>query len=124
MSVRLLCVIALVTPCMAASPLDNRPAFSNGDQPPDRAAACSELRAMSAGLEPQDERIDLAIEGDLLQVRTDGALWYLVMCADVKVMCVTYQSNAMKAGDRVLFRGGYTRLDENHVVLDPCLANR
>lgn len=79
---------------------------------------------MSAGLEPQDERIDLAIEGDLLQVRTDGALWYLVMCADVKVMCVTYQSNDMKAGDRVLFRGGYTRLDENHVVLDPCLANR
>jgi hypothetical protein len=45
------------------------------------------------------------------------------MCSDVRVMCVTYQGNDMKAGDRVLFKGGYKRLDENHAVLDPCLAN-
>jgi hypothetical protein len=47
----------------------------------------------------------------------------MAMCQDVQVMCVTYQSNGMKAGDRVLFRGAYTRLDENHVVLGPCLAD-
>jgi hypothetical protein len=29
----------------------------------------------------------------------------------------------MKVGDTVLFRGGYKRLDANHAVLDPCLAN-
>ena len=29
----------------------------------------------------------------------------------------------MKVGDTVLFRGGYKRLDANHAVLDPRLAN-
>ncbi len=37
-------------------------------------------------------------------------------------MCVTYQSNDMKVGDAVEMRGAYRRLDANHVVLDPCLA--
>jgi hypothetical protein len=48
------------------------------------------------------------------------------MCAspDVRVLCVTYQSNDMKRGDAVLFRGGYSRIDEDHVALDPCLASR
>lgn len=78
---------------------------------------------MSAGLEPSETRIDLAVEGRLTLVRTDGVLWYLVMCSDVRVMCVTYQGNDMKAGDRVAFKGGYKRLDANHAVLDPCLAN-
>ncbi len=32
-------------------------------------------------------------------VRSDGALWYLVVCSDVRVMCVTYQSNDMQVGD-------------------------
>jgi hypothetical protein len=62
--------------------------------------------------------------GALTAVRTDGALWYLTMCSDVRVMCVTYQSNDMKPGDRVVLKGGYARLDPNHVMLDPCLANR
>jgi hypothetical protein len=119
-----LCALALlVSPCWAAGVLDNRPAFSAGDQPPERAAACEEVRSMSAGLAAPDFRIDLAVIGALTLVKTDGALWYLVMCPDLHIMCVTYQSNDMKVGDRVLFRGGYTRLDDNHVVLDPCLAN-
>ena len=37
-------------------------------------------------------------------------------------MCVTYQSNDMKAGDAVEMRGAYRRLDTNHGVLDPYLA--
>ncbi|MEN3377183.1 MAG: hypothetical protein V7604_2538, partial [Hyphomicrobiales bacterium] len=40
------------------------------------------------------------------------------------VMCLAYQSSDLKVGDRVLFRGAYSRLDENHVVLGPCLADR
>ena len=30
---------------------------------------------------------------------------------------------AFSAGDRVVFKGGYKRLDENVAVLDPCMAN-
>jgi len=30
---------------------------------------------------------------------------------------------AARKRDRVAFKGGYKRLDENHAVLDPCLAN-
>ena len=78
---------------------------------------------MAEGLEPSEIRIDLAIAGKLTLVKGDGALWYLVMCSDLRVMCVTYELNDMKVGDTVLFRGGYKRLDANHAVLDPCLAN-
>jgi len=120
----LLALVLAASPCLAASPLDNRPAFSLGDQPPERIAECPELRAMAEGLEPHEYRIDLALNGILTLVRGDGALWYLVMCRDLRVMCVTYQSNDMKVGDRVIFRGAYKRLDENHAVLDPCLATR
>ena len=108
---------------MSGERLTGRPAFSAAEQPPERAAACEELRAMAQGLVPSEIRIDLAIAGRLTLVKTDGALWYLVMCSDVRVMCVTYQGNDMKVGDRVVFKGGYKRLDENHAVLDPCLAN-
>ena len=119
---RILCTLVLLSPtCLNA--LENRPAFSPAEQPPERPAACEDVRAMAAGLEPTEARIDLEIVGKLTLVKTDGALWYLVMCADLRIMCVTYQSNDMKIGDRVLFRGGYKRLDENHAVLDPCLAN-
>lgn len=39
-------------------------------------------------------------------------------------MCVTYDDNGMKLGERVTLRGGYSRQDEHHGVLDPCLASR
>jgi hypothetical protein len=111
------------SPCLAAGILDNRPAFSESNQPAKRPAACEELRRMSAGLKSPD-RIDLAIAGQLTAIRSDGTYWYMEMCRDLYVMCLAYQSNNLKAGDRVLFRGAYTRLDENHVVLGPCLADR
>jgi hypothetical protein len=38
-------------------------------------------------------------------------------------MCITYQGNGMKVGDPIVMKGGYRRLDKNHAVLDPCLAN-
>jgi hypothetical protein len=120
---RILCTLALLSsPCLAAA-LENRPAFSPAEQPPERSAVCEEVRAMAAGLTPSEIRIDLAIVGNLTLVKTDGALWYLVMCQELRIMCVTYESNNMKIGDQVLFRGGYKRLDENHAVLDPCLAH-
>lgn len=100
----------------------NRPAFSQGDQPAQQVARCEELRAQAEGVDFPGFRVDLSLAGTLTLVRTDGALWYFVLCSDMRVMCVAYQENEMKAGDRVTVKGGYRRLDLNHVVLDPCLA--
>jgi hypothetical protein len=105
--------------------LANRPAFSRAEEPAAASAACDQIRAMAEGLTQPDFRIDLSVEGALTAVRTDGALWYLVACnlPDVRVMCVAYQSNDMKPGDKVVLKGAYRRLDANHIVLDPCLAS-
>jgi hypothetical protein len=103
--------------------LENRPAFSLGDQPPKRVAQCHEVRPMSENLPDPGFRIDLSAAGNLTLVRTDGALWYLVICQDVRIMCVTYEQNGMKVGDVVRMQGAYQRVDPNHILLDPCLAN-
>lgn len=116
--------LLLLTQLVADDPFKDRPAFSLGDLPAQGAASCDTIRAMSAGLSMPDDRIDLTLKGALTTVRTDGALWYLLMCGDVRVLCVTYESNDMKAGDEVIVKGGYKRLDDNHIMLDPCLANR
>ena len=112
--------------CIAADEdvFKNRPAFSLGDQPAIAPAQCHEIRKMSDGLPRFEGRIDFSSEGTLTLVKSDGVLWYLVMCSDVRVMCVTYESNDMKAGDRVVFKGGYNRMDANHALLDPCLAHK
>jgi len=118
-------VAALVVAQLAAGDdiFKDRPAFSWGDQPAESSAECQNVRRMSAGLPKTDQRIDLSITGELTMVRTGGALWYLLMCQDLRVLCVTYEQNGKKAGDRVTFKGGYNRLDDNHVMLDPYLAS-
>jgi len=121
---RLLCGLLLV-PIPAHAQDDifaNRPAFSRAEVPAKASAHCEELRAMAEGVPDGTDRIDLSVTGRLTLVKTDGALWYLVVCSDLRVMCVTYQSNDMKVGDAVEMRGAYRRLDRNHAVLDPCLA--
>lgn len=102
----------------------NRPAFSAAEQPARASAHCDEIRTQSAEMSEPEDRIDLSMVGELTLVKTDGALWYLLMCRDVRVLCVTYESNDMKAGDRVVMKGAYSRRDENHIMLDPCLAHR
>lgn len=59
-------------------------------------------------------------------VHFNGVLALLVMCEPpgVEVMCVTYSTNGLEPGDTVLFAGGYTRIAEKRIVLDPCLASR
>lgn len=117
-------LILLVSPAAAEDIFASRPAFSAPDQPAKTFATCDQVGPMSEGLPVMDERIDLSVVGELTLVKTDGALWYLVMCSDVRIMCVTYQSNGMQVGERVFMKGGYRRLDERHAVLDPCLASR
>jgi hypothetical protein len=67
----------------------------------------------------------MAIAGTISLIRTDGALWYIAVCADpgVRVLCVTYGAGDLKVGDRAVLRGGYNRQDMRHVLLDPCLAS-
>jgi hypothetical protein len=115
-------IAAFAAPSAAQDVLADRPAFSLGDHPARSIAQCHEVRAMSEGLPDPGFRIDLSATGKLTLVKTDGALWYLVICQDVRIMCVTYESNAMKVGDVVKMQGAYQRLDANHIVLDPCLA--
>lgn len=105
--------------------LAKRPAFSLGDQPAAAIAACKEVRPMSAGLDYPGYRVDLSVIGEITSIRTDGVLWYITVCnlPDVRLMCVTYKSNDMKVGDRVNIKGGYNRVDANHIMLDPCMAN-
>jgi len=127
-------LVATIVLCLAASGpsiaagdvFAGRPAFSEAEQPVQRPAECSDVRRMADGLPVLDYRIDLSAIGSLMAVRTDGVLWYLVLCSspDIRIMCVTYESNGMAVGDRVIVKGGYRRLDANHVQLDPCLANR
>ena len=127
-------IVATIVLCLAASGpsiaagdiFAGRPAFSEAEQPVQRPAECSDVRRMADGLPVLDYRIDLSAIGSLMAVQTDGVLWYLVLCSspDIRIMCVTYESNGMAVGDRVIVKGGYRRLDANHVQLDPCLANR
>jgi hypothetical protein len=105
---------------------DERPAFSMAEYPAKKWARCSEIRSMSEGLEEPEYRIDLSVFAELGLVTTDGTLWYLGVCGapdEVKVLCVTYQPNGMRVGDKVYVKGGYKRAGPNHILLDPCLAD-
>ena len=119
--------LALATPAPLRAQEDDffahRPAFSRGDQPAREYARCEDVRVQAEGVDDPGFRVDLSVVGKLTLVKTDGVLWYLVVCSDLRVMCVAYQRNDMKVGDRVTVKGGYRRLDPNHAVLDPCLAN-
>ncbi|HEY5794566.1 MAG TPA: hypothetical protein VIU82_06095 [Bosea sp. (in: a-proteobacteria)] len=101
-----------------------RPAFSQPEQPV-RPATCEDITAQLPDSVPRDSRVDMAIAGDVTLIQTDGALWYVAVCADpgVRVLCVTYGANDLKLGDKVVLRGGYSRQDRRHVLLDPCLAS-
>ena len=127
-AVRLIALLSALTVHSARADdlFANRPAFSRAEEPAASSARCDQIRAMAEGLDAPDFRIDLSVEGQLTAVQSDGVLWYLIACnlPDVRVMCVTYQRNDMKAGDNVVFKGAYRRIDTHHVVLDPCLADR
>ena len=100
--------------------------FRPGEAYADVPASCDTVGHWVDRAPTVDARITMAIRGKLSAVETDGALAYLIMCAEggVQVMCVTYQTNGMTPGDTVLFGGGYARVGEKQVMLDPCLANR
>lgn len=105
--------------CDPASP------FRAGEAYPDELATCATLVHWAERAPKTDNRITLGIEGKLTGVHSDGVMAYLLMCepAAVQVMCVTYSTNGHVPGDVVILGGGYSRVDDHHVMLDPCLAS-
>lgn len=101
------------------------PGIAEAERPARRSAECGDLRANLANLPDLDRRVDLWVAGKLTAMQTDGALWYVSLCLapDIKVLCVTYQPNDLKIGDRIFARGAYMRPDNDHIMLDPCLAS-
>ena len=101
-----------------------RPAFSRPEQPGE-PASCTDIAKQLPDSVPPDTRVDMAIAGPVSLIRTDGALWYVAVCAEpgVRVLCVTYSADGLKLGDRAILRGGFNRQDRLHILLDPCLAS-
>ncbi len=102
----------------------DRPAFSLPEQP-GKPASCESIAAQLPDSIPADSGVYMAIAGTVSLVRTDGALWYVAVCAEpgVRVLCVTYGAGDLKPGDKAVLRGGYNRQDKRHVLLDPCQAS-
>lgn len=101
--------------------------FADPDMQPDHQAQCHEVRELTKGRETGATRVDFSVTGPLALVHFDGTLAYLGLCGtppEPKVLCVTYQTNDMKVGDVVTVAGGYSRPNEDFIVLDPCLAQR
>lgn len=98
--------------------------FRKGEAYADEPATCETIGDWIDRVPDYDGRLTMAIRGALSAVETDGTLAYLVMCdaPGVRVLCVTYSTNDMQPGDVVLFGGGYAPVDENRIMLDPCLA--
>ena len=103
-----------------------RPGLADAEREPASLATCETLQRSLAGFRPPGHRVDLWVTGPLTLVHTDGVLWYLAICSapGIRVMCVTYNDNGLRVGDRVTLRGAFRPQDERHVVLDPCLATR
>lgn len=100
--------------------------FMIGEAYPEVAATCETINYWINHSPEIGGRISFAIEGQLVAAEWDGALAYLVMCEapNVQVMCVTYSKDGRDVGDTVLFGGGYARVGDHQIMLDPCLASK
>lgn len=106
--------------CDPASP------FREGEGVADKAATCEDIATWADRAPKTDARISLSIRGKLSAVHWTGVIAYLVMCDEktMEVVCVTYETNDMRAGEEVSFAGGYSRRSEKQIFMDPCLASR
>lgn len=122
----------LTTAILASSPAAVAAEWERSDSPyrmgeayPDVPATCETAKYWIDHAPQTDDRVSFAITGKLVQIEWDGVLAYLIMCEEsgVQVMCVTYSKDGREVGDTVLFGGGYSRIDERRIMLDPCLAS-
>jgi hypothetical protein len=115
-----------VGPLWAEDCCDPAGPFRSGEAYAEGPATCETIGHWIERVPEADRRITLTVRGALSAVESDGVLAYLIMCPEpgVQVMCVAYSTNGMQPGDVVMFGGGYARVGENQVMLDPCLASR
>ena len=85
-------------------------------------ATCETLPDWVDRVPAYDGRLSMVVEGTVTEAHWDGVLAYLVICApeEIQVMCVTYEPTPV--GTPVQFAGGYARVGERQVMLDPCLT--
>jgi hypothetical protein len=126
---RALVVLATLLPSTPALPAEQWQApdspFMLGEAYPDKSATCETVKHWIDKAPQIDARVTFAIEGRLVAAEWDGALAYLVMCegSGIQVMCVTYSKDGRDVGNKMLFGGGYSRVGERRILLDPCLAS-
>lgn len=99
--------------------------FTLGEAFPETPATCESVKHWAGKAPNIDDRVSFAIAGKLVAVEWDGTLAYLIMCPEsaIQVMCVTYSKEGRRVGDSVTFTGGYNRVGERAIMLDPCLAS-
>jgi hypothetical protein len=119
-------LLLMPLPLQASDCCDPESPFREGEGYADQPATCENIAYWADKAPDTNDRISLAIKGKLSSVASTGALAYLVMCdaPGLQVLCVTYETNGMRAGEEVTFAGGYERRGEKRVVMDPCLASR
>jgi hypothetical protein len=119
-------LLSVVSTLRAENCCDPKGPFTLGEEYPEEPATCETIKYWADRAPRTEDRISLGITGKLKAVKFDGTLAYLLMCEPpgVQVMCVTYSTNGLEAGDVVLFGGGYRRVGERQIMLDPCLASR
>jgi len=111
---------------IASDCCDPESPFREGEGWADKPATCEDIAHWADRAPKTDARISLSIKGKLTEVHWTGAIAYLVMCdPDVmQVVCVTYETNDMRAGEEVSFGGGFFRRGDKQIFMDPCLAFR
>jgi hypothetical protein len=119
-------LILMPTRVGATDCCDPKSPFREGEGWAEKAASCETIAYWADRAPTTSARFSLAIRGKLSAVTSDSALAYLVMCdpPGLQVICVTYQTNGMTAGEVVEFGGGYQRTNAKQIVMDPCLASR
>jgi hypothetical protein len=109
----------------AADCCDPDSPFRPGEEWSNKPANCETIVGWADRAPQTNDRISLAIKGKLIAVEKTDVVTYLTMCDPkrMKVTCVTYDPEGMRAGDRVVFGGGFERAGPHHVVMDPCMAS-
>jgi len=97
---------------------------THGQPLPSFSATCENVRENADRLNPSSgELAVIEVTGELLLAQSNGALSYMGMCSSPapKVLCVTYELDDHRVGDRVTIAGSYTRNSPDFITLDPCL---
>lgn len=90
-------------------------------------AECNEVRAkLDALAKPTDGYFNIQVVGAVQAVgRGEGAA-FLGLCGPPapRILCVTYELDAWKVGDRVMVTGTFNEDRPGYIKLDPCLHSR